>query len=91
PAPLSMAKERTLRELAHRVFCALGCEGWGRVDFMQDAQGKFWVLEVNTIPGMTSHSLVPMAAKAAAMDFDKLVLRILETTLVAAQEKKLVG
>ncbi|WP_075067359.1 D-alanine--D-alanine ligase [Candidatus Berkiella aquae] len=91
PAPLSMAKERALRELAYRAFCALGCQGWGRVDFMQDAQGKFWVLEVNTIPGMTSHSLVPMAAKAAAMDFDKLVLRILETTLVATQAKKLVG
>lgn len=91
PAPLSMAKERILRELALRAFCALGCEGWGRVDFMQDASGKCWVLEVNTIPGMTSHSLVPMAAKAAGVDFDNLVLQILETTLVEAQSENIVG
>lgn len=91
PAPLSMAKERTLRELAYRAFCALGCDGWGRVDFMQDAQGKCWVLEVNTIPGMTSHSLVPMAAKAAGIDFDKLVLTILETTLVVLPAENIVG
>ncbi len=91
PAPLSMAKERNIRALAKRAFHALGCEGWGRVDFMQDSEGKCWVLEVNTIPGMTSHSLVPMAAKAAGMDFDKLVLRILQTTLVAVEPEKLVG
>jgi D-alanine-D-alanine ligase len=91
PAPLSMAKERILRALAIRAFCALGCEGWGRVDFMQDQQGKCWVLEVNTIPGMTSHSLVPMAAKAAGVDFEKLVLAILETSLVEAMPEKVVG
>jgi len=91
PAPLPMAKERSLRALAYRAFCALGCEGWGRVDFMQDRDGKFWVLEVNTIPGMTSHSLVPMAAKAASMDFDKLVLRILETTLVEVLPENIIG
>ncbi|MGE3319940.1 MAG: D-alanine--D-alanine ligase [Candidatus Berkiella sp.] len=91
PAPLSMSKERSLRDLAYRAFCALGCKGWGRVDFMQDGDGKFWVLEVNTIPGMTSHSLVPMAAKAAGMDFDQLVLKILETTLVEVLPEKIVG
>lgn len=91
PAPLSMAKERNIRALAKRAFHALGCEGWGRVDFMQDSEGKCWVLEVNTIPGMTSHSLVPMAAKAAGMDFDQLVIRILQTTLVAVEPEELVG
>jgi len=91
PAPLSMAIERTLRALSYRAFCALGCEGWGRVDFMQDTDGKCWVLEVNTIPGMTSHSLVPMAASVAGIDFDQLVLQILETTLVETQPEKLVG
>lgn len=91
PSPLSMAKERSLRALAFRAFCALGCEGWGRVDFMQDGDGKFWVLEVNTIPGMTSHSLVPMAARATGIDFDDLVLKILETTLVEVLPEKIIG
>ncbi len=81
PAPLSEAKERSLRDIAYRAFCALGCEGWGRVDLMQDTAGKFWVLEVNTIPGMTSHSLVPMSAKAAGISFEDLVVLILSATL----------
>lgn len=92
PSPLSTQKEKLLGDLAHRTFCALGCEGWGRVDLIQDQQGKFWVLEVNTIPGMTSHSLVPMAAKAAGMNFDEAVVAILETTIEVAQPSKdLVG
>jgi len=81
PAPHSDAKEGSLRILANKAFTALGCEGWGRVDLVQDLQGKFWVLEVNTIPGMTSHSLVPMSAKAAGINFDELVIEILSTTL----------
>ncbi|MGB1220169.1 MAG: D-alanine--D-alanine ligase, partial [Alcanivoracaceae bacterium] len=56
---------------------AVGCSGWGRVDVMQDANGEFSLLEVNTVPGMTDHSLVPMAAQAAGMDFAELVARIL--------------
>ena len=56
-------------------------EGWGRVDVMQDQQGNFYLLEVNTAPGMTDHSLVPMAAKAIGMDYQQLVLTVLATTL----------
>lgn len=81
PAPLTAVQEQNIRALAYRAFCALGCEGWGRVDLIQDAQGHFWVLEVNTIPGMTSHSLVPLSAKVAGLDFDALVMAILKTTL----------
>lgn len=80
PSKLTPAKESAVRKLAYRAFCALGCEGWGRVDLMQDQDGKFWVLEVNTIPGMTSHSLVPMSAKAAGIDFIPLVVAILESS-----------
>jgi D-alanine-D-alanine ligase len=60
---------------------AIGCSGWGRVDAMRDKNGSFWLLEVNTVPGMTSHSLVPMAAQAAGINFDALVLRILNRSL----------
>lgn len=83
PSPLNAQKEKILGELACRSFYALGCEGWGRVDLIQDQQGKFWVLEVNTIPGMTSHSLIPKAAKAIGMNFDEVVVAILETTMEA--------
>lgn len=67
-------------ELALAAFDELGCSGWGRVDFMVDGDGTPWVLEVNTVPGMTSHSLVPLAAKAAGIDFPELCWRILETS-----------
>ena len=60
-----------------QAFKTVGCSGWGRVDVMVDADNRFQLLEVNTVPGMTSHSLVPMAAKAAGLDFDQLVLAIL--------------
>ena len=63
------------------AFNSLGCKGWGRVDLMLDADDSFQLLEVNTSPGMTSHSLVPMAAKAADLNFDQLVLAILEASL----------
>ncbi len=87
------ADERTARrwgELALEAFDALGCSGWGRVDFMVDAGGTPWVLEVNTVPGMTSHSLVPMAAKVAGIDFPELCWRILETSVTenGAREAK---
>ncbi len=81
PCGLSEAEENTLQELALRAFQAVGCKGWGRIDAMQDEQGNFWLLEVNTVPGMTSHSLVPKAAKAVGYDFDQLCVTILEQTL----------
>jgi D-alanine-D-alanine ligase len=80
PAALSAAKATEIRHLALAAYQSLGCTGWGRVDVMQDKDGKFWLLEVNTAPGMTSHSLVPMAAKVAGLDFDALVLRILHSS-----------
>jgi D-alanine-D-alanine ligase len=56
----------------------IGCAGWGRVDFLRDDSGKLYLLEINTSPGMTDHSLVPMAARASGKTFDKLVLKVLE-------------
>ena len=79
PCGLSEEKEQELRELALVAFNSLGCTDLGRVDVMQDQDGKFWLLEVNTVPGMTSHSLVPMAAKAVGLDFEDLVLELLKT------------
>jgi D-alanine-D-alanine ligase len=80
PADLSKADTAILQQMSLEAYRALGCSGWGRVDAMQDAKGQFWLLEVNTAPGMTSHSLVPMAAKAQGLDFDALVMRILHTS-----------
>ena len=81
PSGLSNERESELRELAMHAFKSLNCKGWGRVDVMTDADGAFHILEVNTVPGMTSHSLVPMAAKAAGIEFDDLVCAILEESL----------
>lgn len=81
PCGLTEAEEQAMRDLALTAFAAVGGQGWGRVDMMRDQQGKAWLIEVNTNPGMTDHSLVPMAARAVGMDFKALVLRILETTL----------
>ncbi len=77
----SGAREQELASLALAAFFAVGCSGWGRVDFMRDHAGKPWLLEVNTAPGMTSHSLVPKAARQRGMDFDDLVWRVLETSI----------
>ena len=78
---LDAADEQALGELALRAFRALDCGGWGRVDVMRDAgSGRFYLLEVNTAPGMTSHSLVPKAAAAIGMDFQTLCWHILETS-----------
>ncbi len=74
------AEERMLGDLALNAFRALGCSGWGRVDVMRDECGRFQLLEVNTAPGMTSHSLVPKAAAVDGMDFPTLCWRILETS-----------
>jgi len=81
PAGLSDSLEQEIRQLAVQAFKLLGCSGWGRVDAMLDSEGRPQLLEVNTIPGMTDHSLVPMAAAAAGIEFDALVLKILEATL----------
>lgn len=78
PAPLASAVQTRVRELALSAYRALGCEGWGRVDLMLDATtDQPWLLEVNTNPGMTTHSLVPMAAQAAGLDYPSLCLAIL--------------
>lgn len=82
PCGLSEEDEKNLQALTLRAFQAVGASGWGRVDAMRDENGNFWLLEVNTVPGMTSHSLVPKAAKAVGYSFDALCLAILEQTLV---------
>ncbi|MCG5515075.1 MULTISPECIES: D-alanine--D-alanine ligase [unclassified Ectothiorhodospira] len=81
PCELPAEEEERLRRLALDAFKAVSGEGWGRVDLMLDGQGGAWLIEVNTVPGMTDHSLVPMAARAAGLDFQALVVRILATTL----------
>lgn len=80
PCGLPADQERDIRQLALRAFEALDCSGWGRVDFMLDKSGHVYALEVNTVPGMTDHSLVPKAAKQSGLNFDELVLRILESS-----------
>jgi len=77
----SGATEQELGSLALAAFFAVDCSGWGRVDFMRDRAGKPWLLEVNTAPGMTSHSLVPKAARSRGVEFDELVWRVLETSM----------
>ncbi|MCB1841460.1 MAG: D-alanine--D-alanine ligase [Halioglobus sp.] len=81
PSGLSAEEEAALAELSLTAFRALDCAVWGRVDVMRDADGSFYALEVNTVPGMTSHSLVPMAAAAAGYDLPALVQRIISLSL----------
>lgn len=81
PCGLEPDKEISLRSQALRAYQVLGVSGWGRVDFLLDADGEPWFLEVNTIPGMTDHSLVPQEAEQVGIGFDELVWRILETSL----------
>ncbi len=81
PCGLPEAEELQLRALAQRAFRAVAAHGWGRVDFMCDDSGQPYLIEVNTVPGMTDHSLVPMAARVAGIDFDALVVRILEHSM----------
>ena len=78
PAGVSAKKEKELQALCLRAFRALGCRGWGRVDLMLDKRGRPYLLEVNTAPGMTDHSLVPMAARAVGLSYEDLCVRILE-------------
>lgn len=86
PCGLPAEEEHRLQRLALAAFQALGAEGWGRVDIMCTQDGTPFVIELNTVPGMTDHSLVPMAARATGIDFDQLVLRILAQTLELKQE-----
>lgn len=81
PCGLSMEEETRLRNLAALACETIGVAGWARVDMLVDENGDPWLIEVNTVPGMTDHSLVPMAARQSGLDFDALVWRILETSL----------
>ena len=83
PALLAEPSSSQIRQWVRQAFAAIGGRGWGRVDFLLDEAGRPYLLEVNTSPGMTSHSLVPMAAKAAGLSFDQLVLTILDMADVA--------
>jgi D-alanine-D-alanine ligase len=80
PSGLSSEAEKHLASLAQATFAAVGAEGWGRADFMMDKAGKPYLLEINTVPGMTDHSLVPMAARALDISFEQLVWQVLETS-----------
>jgi len=83
PCGLPANEEKALQALSLEAFRLLGCAGWGRVDLMRDAAGKPWLLEANTAPGMTGHSLVPMAARAAGLSYEDLCVKILEGAHVA--------
>lgn len=85
PAHLDAALSDSLRRIAEEAYVVLDCEGWGRADFMLDKQGRPWLLEMNTSPGMTSHSLVPMGAKAEGMSYADLCVAILETASCKVQ------
>jgi D-alanine-D-alanine ligase len=78
PCGLSAEQEAEMQHLALLAFQLIGCQGWGRVDFLRGDDGKFYLLEINTAPGMTDHSLVPMAARQAGISFEQLVVQILE-------------
>lgn len=88
PCGLSDSFEKDLGKMALRACKVLGVSGWGRVDILVDKDKKPWLIEVNTIPGMTSHSLVPMAAKKAGLSFEKLVLKVLATSFIPEARKQ---
>ncbi|VEB45747.1 D-alanine--D-alanine ligase B [Chromobacterium violaceum] len=82
PSGLAPEVEARARELALKAFKVLGCRGWSRVDFLMDEAGEIYLLEANTSPGMTSHSLVPMAARAEGIAYEDLCLKVLDTVHV---------
>jgi D-alanine-D-alanine ligase len=82
PSDLSTAQEEEMQRLAKHAYALIGGEGWGRVDFLKGMDGRLYVLEANTSPGMTDHSLVPMAARQAGISFEQFVLRVLELSHV---------
>ena len=81
PAGLSESDETRFRALCEKAFSSLGASGWGRVDFVVDRDNNPWLLEINTVPGMTNHSLVPLAAKTSGLSFDQLCWSILEGSM----------
>ena len=81
PCGLDDDSEYQIQELAQKAFEAVGAEGWGRVDMMRNERGEVYLIEINTLPGMTDHSLVPMAAKESGMDFGNLILKILDCSM----------
>jgi len=81
PCGLSEQDEQDMQETALAAFRSIGCRGWGRVDFLRDVYGRNWLIEVNTVPGMTDHSLVPMSARAVGIDISALCVAILAQTL----------
>lgn len=81
PAGLSDADEALARQLSEKAYRVLGASGWARIDFLTDTDGTIYLLEANTTPGMTSHSLFPMAAREAGLSYEDLVLKVLDTTL----------
>ena len=85
PCGLQAEQELRLQELARQAFDAVGASGWGRVDLFLDTAEQPWLIEVNTVPGMTDHSLVPMAAQAHGWDMQELVWRILETSMATVK------
>lgn len=87
PAPITPEQTQLLEQYALKAYQAIGGFGWGRIDFMKDRKGLFWLLEVNTVPGMTSHSLVPTSAKAKGMSFDELVMVILASSINRPQQQ----
>lgn len=82
PAGLSEAREAEMRRLAEQGFAVLGGQGWGRIDFLVDEAGEPYLLEINTSPGMTTHSLVPMAARVAGLSYEDLCVQVLDTAHV---------
>lgn len=87
PCGLDSAFEKTLGDLSLKACQVLGVSGWARVDLIIDADNKAWLIEVNTIPGMTSHSLVPMAAKQIGMSFEQLAVQILATSMTQSKQE----
>ena len=81
PSQLDDSTEDELKKISLNCFKVCGCKGWGRIDIIVDNKGNPWVIELNTVPGMTSHSLVPLAAKERDIDFENLVLKILDSSL----------
>jgi D-alanine-D-alanine ligase len=91
PCNLPASKEEDLKALALESFKLLGCTGWGRIDLMLDAKDDPWLLEVNTSPGMTGHSLVPMAARAVGISYEDLCVKILEGSRLEGEGQRRVG
>ncbi len=83
---LPEAEEKVVQQLAEKAFAAVGCRGWARIDFMRDKNGGIFLLEANTAPGMTSHSLMPKSAKACGIDFESLCWKILESSFVESAQ-----